>query len=295
MFRRYLGFSVVPLSQLVFQKTNDTRLESAPLAQPLSTGPAELSEFCNLVRLCRLLPEFSLVPKKAYPPQTPTCAVGACTDLEVASTILQFWFHDPSGQAPLASDSQESDSESHGVIDVVGKEGIQWRWFNSGSKWQSELRSHPWRELHTVAFSGRFDHYAEEGADTMLALILIFDQVTRTLYRGTKRAYEGDTKALALAKRAVAEGMDQHLPSQRRIFLYFPFMHSERLVDQETAVGLFRKLAAEDPVLYGSLLQTAKAHRDTVRRFGRLPERNRPLGRASTPGEEAFLAKNPTA
>ncbi len=66
-------------------------------------------------------------------------------------------------------------------------------------------------------------------------------------------------------------------------FLYMPLMHSEALADQLRCVELFRKAGNADNLGY------AERHADIVRRFGRFPHRNRLLGRATTPDEQAFL------
>jgi uncharacterized protein (DUF924 family) len=62
-----------------------------------------------------------------------------------------------------------------------------------------------------------------------------------------------------------------------------PFMHSEHLPDQFRCIELFRKAGNTDNLKY------AEQHADIVRRFGRFPHRNRILGRATTPEEQAFL------
>jgi len=117
----------------------------------------------------------------------------------------------------------------------------------------------------------------------VLAAILVLDQLPRNLFRGSRQAFATDAQALALAKRALAEGMDERLPPKRRAFLYLPFQHSEEAADQARSVGLF--MALGNPVN----LDYAIRHQDVVKRFGRFPHRNKVLGRESTPEEEAFL------
>ena len=56
-----------------------------------------------------------------------------------------------------------------------------------------------------------------------LAAILVLDQFPRNMFRGTAQAFATDAEALALAKRALAEGMDMKLPPRKRAFLYLPF------------------------------------------------------------------------
>jgi uncharacterized protein (DUF924 family) len=91
--------------------------------------------------------------------------------------------------------------------------------------------------------------------------------------------------ALALAQEAVAAGHDRELePMPERMFLYMPYMHSESLVVHEEAMRLFTSLGDDEILAYET------AHRDLLRRFGRYPRRNEPLGRLSTPEEAAYCA-----
>ncbi len=117
----------------------------------------------------------------------------------------------------------------------------------------------------------------------MLAAILVLDQLPRNMFRGTPQAFATDGEALALAKRAIAEGMDERLPPAKRAFVYMPFQHSEDAADQARSVALFTELG--NPLN----LDYAIRHQDVVTRFGRFPHRNKILGRESTPEEEEFL------
>ena len=131
------------------------------------------------------------------------------------------------------------------------------------------------------------------------ALVILLDQFTRNLVRGTARAWSGDPRAMQVASRTVAAGADVGLPVAARIFLYHPYHHSERPVEQEEGVRLFERLereagAAWSPY-FARTLRFVRGHRDIVTRFGRFPHRNAALGRASTPEERAFLAEHPEA
>jgi uncharacterized protein (DUF924 family) len=122
-----------------------------------------------------------------------------------------------------------------------------------------------------------------QSADIALAAILVLDQFPRNMFRDTPRAFASDAKALALAERTVAAGLDRAVDAARRIFFYLPFEHSEAIADQDRSVALFEGLGDAEYLRY------AHAHRDIVRRFGRFPHRNAILGRRSTPEELAFL------
>ena len=123
-----------------------------------------------------------------------------------------------------------------------------------------------------------------------LALVILFDQFSRNIYRGTPRAFSNDARARAIASDMVIKGADQHLPPNERAFVYMPFQHAENLAFQDQAVALFTKLVAEEPAL-AAHLRYARGHRDQIARFGRFPHRNAILSRISTPEEGAYLAR----
>src|SRR5713101_6470193 len=91
---------------------------------------------------------------------------------------------------------------------------------------------------HERADAGELDDWKGEPRSA-LALILLFDQFPRNIFRGTARAFATDRKALALAKHAVARRFDLALTAIERVFVYLPFEHSENLNDQRESVRLF--------------------------------------------------------
>jgi uncharacterized protein (DUF924 family) len=133
---------------------------------------------------------------------------------------------------------------------------------------------------------GTLDHWGTtpHGA---LALIVLLDQMSRNLYRGSKEAFSADQKARALAREMVARGFDQLLHPMQRMFVYLPFEHSEDLADQDESVRLFETLRLW---LGDNAIEQAHQHRDLMRRYGRFPYRNAPLGRESTVEELHYLA-----
>jgi uncharacterized protein (DUF924 family) len=118
---------------------------------------------------------------------------------------------------------------------------------------------------------------------TVLAAVIVLDQFSRNMFRGTPRAFASDAKALALAEAAMARGYAADLSKDERLFLYLPFEHSETLAAQIRCVELMAGLGDEELTRY------AQAHCDIIERFGRFPHRNDILGRASTEEEIEFL------
>lgn len=116
-----------------------------------------------------------------------------------------------------------------------------------------------------------------------LAEIIVLDQFSRNMFRGSPLAFANDALALALAQEAVSAGADEALSPVQRSFLYMPYMHSESLKIHDVAVDLFRRNGIK-----GNLDFEIK-HKSIIERFGRYPHRNSILGRASTEDEIEFL------
>jgi len=178
-----------------------------------------------------------------------------------------------------------------GATDVETYERQMRRWFMDGPALDAEIRDR-FGALVERALAGELDDWAST-IRGRLALILVLDQLTRSLFRGDPRTYAGDAKAQALAAEAFAAGLDRELGIEERHFLMMPFVHAEDLGLQERAVALIDALAAEAPAWRQPVLaiaqQVAHEYRDIITRFGRFPHRNALLGRRSTRDEEEFL------
>lgn len=117
-----------------------------------------------------------------------------------------------------------------------------------------------------------------------LAEIIVLDQFSRNIYRGTARAFAADALALALAQEAIAAlAAAAVIDPQQRAFFYMPFMHSESRQIHEIAVRLFSEDGLE------SNLDFELKHKAIIDRFGRYPHRNTMLGRNSSAEEIDFL------
>ena len=137
------------------------------------------------------------------------------------------------------------------------------------------------------AKQGALDHWAATPRGA-LALVILLDQFSRNLHRGTAEAFAADPKARAVARAAIQARFDQALTPVERLFLYLPFEHAETLADQDESVRLFETLRS---ALSDDTIDYAHRHRDVIRRFGRFPHRNAALARPNTPAEDAYLAE----
>jgi uncharacterized protein (DUF924 family) len=155
------------------------------------------------------------------------------------------------------------------------------RWYARDDAFDTEVRRR-YLDLWRKAVAGELSSW-EMSDDGALALVIVLDQFPRNMFRGDALTYSSDHLARELARRAIESGADARIDPTLREFLYMPFMHSEHLPDQMHCVELFRKAGNTESLKY------AEDHADIIRRFGRFPHRNRILGRATTPDEQAFL------
>ena len=156
-----------------------------------------------------------------------------------------------------------------------------------------ELIRERYADLSLAAARGELSAW-ESSPRRRLALILLLDQFSRNIYRGSARAFAQDLQALSLTVSGMQIGADATLDPVERLFFYMPLMHAESLDVQEESVAAFRRLLEEAPAelrrIFEGNLRSALLHRDIITRFGRFPRRNRALGRDSTPEEVEWLA-----
>jgi len=167
------------------------------------------------------------------------------------------------------------------VIDFWFEEIDPVMWFKKDDDFDSRLQVR-FGELWHAAAAGELAHWRET-IEGRLAEVIVLDQFSRNLYRGTPRAFSSDCMALVLAQEAIRSGQCEQLSREQRGFLYLPFMHSESAVIHQQALALYTELNN------GDQLEFELRHKAIIDRFGRYPHRNAILGRISTPEEEAFL------
>jgi len=170
-----------------------------------------------------------------------------------AQTVLDFWFNELTPQ----------------------------QWFKVDPDLDALIRTR-FLETHQQAQQGELYPW-RASAEGRLAEIIVLDQFSRNIHRGSAQAFASDVLALVLAQEAVASGADQELPVQQRGFLYMPYMHSESASIHAASIPLF-----QTPGMEGTL-DFELRHKAIIDRFGRYPHRNAILGRTSTAEEQEFL------
>ena len=179
--------------------------------------------------------------------------------------------------------SAPRDGEPTWVGDVLGfwfgSVGPE-RWFARSDEVDQAIRER-FFDLHGRLLEG--DAEGLDGPRPLLAAIVVLDQFSRNLFRGSARAFAADPLARHLADRAITLGLDRGMSDAERLFVYLPFEHSEDRGDQARSLDLIAKLGNDGWTRY------AEAHKALIDRFGRFPHRNDALGRTSTPEELAAM------
>jgi uncharacterized protein (DUF924 family) len=191
-----------------------------------------------------------------------------------AEEVLSYWFPEDLIDADL---------------DTLRRHGK--RWMAGGPEVDREI-SERFGELLERARGGELDHWADTSRGR-LALIIVLDQFSRNIYRGSPLSYSQDKKALKLALEGIDLRMDRELGDMERMFFWLPIGHSEDLALHERSVRHAEEEAANAPphlkALYEFGVSQARAARSVIARFGRHPHRNEVLGRTSTPEELEYL------
>ena len=143
--------------------------------------------------------------------------------------ILGFWFGD------------------HSNLGLPDKKTRQ-RWFSGDAQFDQLIRERFGKDIEAAA-TGQYDHWATQ-ATGRLALIILLDQFTRNIYRGTAQAFAYDAQAVKLCLVGLELGHDQQLIAAHRMFYYLPLEHSECMSHQKLCLQLFQQLyRGSDPAI----------------------------------------------
>ena len=178
-------------------------------------------------------------------------------------------------------------TEANRILDFWLQEVGPAGWYKQDQDLDARIKAE-FEELWLQAMSGGLWNW-RAGARGSLSYLLLTDQFSRNMFRGTANAFASDHLARKAAKFAISRGQDTRIPEPERQFFYLPLMHSEALSDQELCIC--RILNAMPETGHSDNLSHAVKHRAVIRRFGRFPSRNRALGRTDTQPELAYRAE----
>jgi uncharacterized protein (DUF924 family) len=167
------------------------------------------------------------------------------------------------------------------VLSFWFTERVRPLWFRSTPEFDEEIRQR-FEVTWQAARDGLLDRWLNDGHGA-LALVIVLDQFPLNMYRDQAQSFSTEALAREVARHAIDQGWDRELDEAGKSFLYLPFMHSEKLADQDRSVALYQAAGMLDN------LRFASHHREIVRRFGRFPHRNAALGRECTEEEREWL------
>lgn len=183
--------------------------------------------------------------------------------------VLELWFG-TSGSTPLANAN---------------------KWYTKSDAFDREVKDR-FEAVLELAARGSLDGW-KTSARGRLGLVILLDQLSRNIFRGTPRSFAQDGRACAATLEAIAAGDEQSLDIVPRAFLYMPLEHAEDIDLQRKCVEAFERLRRDAPKDLESfadeMLVYANRHAAIIERFGRFPHRNAILVRSSTPEELEFL------
>ena len=164
-------------------------------------------------------------------------------------------------------------------------------WYRSSAKVDAALTTQFGEILH-LAEQQALPHW-QTSVQGQLALIILLDQFSRNIYRGTAHAFANDDQALAIASQLILANQHLSLTPIEQVFVYHPFEHAEDLATQQQSVQLFQRLLNNAPTAWHHQLRGffhhAQEHHDIVATYGRFPHRNGILGRESSAAENEYL------
>src|SRR5687767_3405239 len=139
-------------------------------------------------------------------------------------TILQFWF---------------GGLDARGCADAEHSA----RWWKKDEAFDARLRAQ-FADLHAAVARGEREAWRDSDRGC-LGYVVVLDQFSRNMFRGSRQAFAQDPAALRAALAALDSGVDRRLGYDPRTFIYMPLMHSEDLVAQDRCVALFAALRDE--------------------------------------------------
>lgn len=186
--------------------------------------------------------------------------------------VLDFWFGELS-ELGCASPNQRK------------------RWWTKSDAFDETIRSQFVNDYEAIVAGER--EAWRSTARGALAYIIVLDQFSRNMFRGTPKMFEADELARDVCCEGLEAELDTELAFDERVFFYLPLEHSESISDHLRCGEVFERLLETAPEeLKGDTrhyLEYAQQHRAIIERFGRYPHRNQTLGRASTSEELEFL------
>ena len=140
---------------------------------------------------------------------------------------------------------------------------------------------------YELASANEYDDW-QDNPISCLALVILFDQFSRNMFRNDKKAFEQDHKTRLIVNDAVYAGFLEKMDESQRFFMLLPLIHSEEITDHEMAYHLLDRYLKDQSGL-ADIKKFWQNHTKAIKKFHRYPHRNKVLERVSTQEEIEFL------
>ena len=167
-------------------------------------------------------------------------------------------------------------------VNAFKLEHLLWEQASNG-----DMYPHLYSPLDTSTVVNEYDDW-QDNPMSCLALVILFDQFSRNMFRNDKKAFAQDQKTRLIVNDAVYSGYLEAMNVNQRLFMLLPLIHSEEISDHEMAYYLLNKYLREHEG-YNEIKKFWQDHTKAIRQFHRYPHRNEILGRESTEEEIEFL------
>ena len=175
---------------------------------------------------------------------------------------------------------------SQEILDFWFKETPSEMRFKKDEKFDQKIKNNFLKD-YELACQNEYDDW-QDNPMSCLALVILFDQFSRNMFRDNKKAFDKDHKTRLIVNDAVYSGYLEAMNVNQRFFMLLPLIHSEEISDHEMAYYLLSKYLREHEG-YHKIKKFWQDHTRVIRIFHRYPHRNEILGRESTEEEIEFL------
>ena len=160
------------------------------------------------------------------------------------------------------------------------------KWLYGCSKFDNIVKDNLTEYYNKISLS-------DEGLKECLVNVILLDQVSRHLFRGTFRAFDKDTISRKITIKNIK--MLNNYNFEESIYFLMPLAHSEIVSDKDLLILSFEKMKYSFPnksKKLESFILAIKERKKVLELFSRYPKRNNILNRKSTILEQDYLRNN---
>ena len=160
------------------------------------------------------------------------------------------------------------------------------KWLYGCSKYDDIVKDNLTEYYNKISLS-------DEGLKECLINVILLDQVSRHLFRGTFKAFDKDTISRKITIKNIK--MLNNYNFEESIYFLMPLAHSEIISDKDKLIVLFEKMKESFPDKISKIerfILIIKERKKVLELFNRYPKRNNILNRKTNKLEQEYLQNN---